>query len=135
MAACLHRRRSYNCIGYCLLCTFPKGRLRRIEKATLGGDSCWFEAELQTLNSEGFKFMAFNRSKSPIYDVYLLIRSHVDDPAYATKEPQQIEIGSIPAHSVKETNFRLPFGYYEIDIRTRNNKYYRKWLLPLAPVT
>jgi hypothetical protein len=97
--------------------------LRRIEEATLGGDSCWFEAELQTLNSEGFKFMAFNRSKSPIYDVYLLIRSHVDDPAYATKEPQQIEIGNIPAHSVKETNFRLPFGYYQIDIRTRNNKY------------
>jgi len=97
--------------------------LRRIEEATRGGDSCYFAAELQTLNSEGFKFMAFNRSASPIYDVYLRIRSHVDDPAYDTKEPQQIEVGNIPARGVKESNFRLRFGYYQIDIRTMYNKY------------
>ena len=97
--------------------------LRRIEEATRGGDSCYFVAELQTLNSEGFKFMAFNRSANPIYDVYLRIRSHVDDPAYNTKEPQQIDVGNIPAHGVKESYFRLPFGYYQIDIRTRYNMY------------
>jgi len=98
--------------------------LKRIEEATRGGDSCYFAAELQTLNSEGFKFMAFNRSANPIYDVYLRIRSHVDDPAYNTQKPQQIEVGNIPAHSVKESNIRrLPFGYYQIDIRTRYNKY------------
>jgi hypothetical protein len=96
--------------------------LKRIEEATRGGDACFFVAQLGDVQPNGLKIIAVNLSKDPIYGVYLRIRSHVDEPAYDTKDPEQIEVGDIPL-GVKEMKFRLPFGYYQIDIRTRYNKY------------
>jgi hypothetical protein len=96
--------------------------LATIEKKTRGGGTCYFIPLLGYAKADGFTITAFNISGYPIFDVYLRIRRHVDDPKYDLQEPQQIEVGNIPA-GVKETNLRLPFGYYQIDIRTRYDKY------------
>jgi hypothetical protein len=96
--------------------------LKRIEEAARGGDAPYFVTQLGDVQPDGLTILAVNRSKYPIFDVFLRIRSHVDEPAYDTKEPEQIEVGTIPP-GVKEMKFRLPFGYYQIDIRTRYNKY------------
>ncbi len=80
-------------------------------------------AQLGDVQPDGLKILAFNNSKYPIYDVFLRIRSHVDEPAYDAKGPEQIEGGNIPP-GVKEMRFHLPFGYYQIDIHTRYNKFF-----------
>ena len=80
--------------------------------------------EFQKRQPDGFPITSFNVSKYPIFDVYVSIRSHVDssDPKYILQEPTQTELGTIPS-GVKETNLRLPFGYYQIDICTLYEKY------------
>jgi hypothetical protein len=60
--------------------------------------------------------MSRNPSKVPIYDVYLRIRNVNDDQT----GPVQMDVGNIPP-TIKEMNFRLSFGYYQIDIRNRYN--------------
>jgi hypothetical protein len=98
--------------------------LAAIENETRGGSACYVVPLLGYVNPDGFPIMSFNISKYPIFDVYLRIRSHVDshDPKYILQEPMQTELGTIPS-GVKETNLRLPFGYYQIDIHTRYEKY------------
>jgi hypothetical protein len=99
--------------------------LASLENEIRGGSGCYFVPLPAYVKSDGFPIMVFNTSKYPIFDVYVIIRSHVDviNPKYILQEPMHIEVGNLPAGSVKETNFRLPFGYYQIDIRTRYEKY------------
>ena len=76
--------------------------------------------------------MSINRSDLPVYDVYLIIKSHVDLP-FDTPEhqaeamhyllnPERFELGTVPP-GAKQTNVFLAPGYYQIDIRTRYVKY------------
>jgi hypothetical protein len=79
-----------------------------------------------------FPLFSVNSADLPVYDVYLVIRSHVDLP-WDTPEhqaealrylqnPSQIEIGNVPI-GMKQTPIFLEPGYYQIDIRTRYHKY------------
>jgi hypothetical protein len=72
-----------------------------------------------------------NVSDLPVYDVYLIIRSHIDLPrdtpehqaraTYYIQNPLQVDVGTIPP-GVKNILYLEP-GYYQIDIRTRYLKY------------
>jgi hypothetical protein len=66
-----------------------------------------------------------------VYDVYLIIRSHVDLPwdtpehqaqaLHYLQNPMQMDVGTVPP-GAKEVLWLEP-GYYQIDIRTRYAKY------------
>jgi MFS family permease len=77
----------------------------KAQEVLRGGEFCYFTPLLGSQQSEGFKIMSWNPSRVPIYDVYLRIRN-ADD---VQSNPVQIEVGNIPP-TIKEMNFRLPFG-------------------------
>jgi hypothetical protein len=72
-----------------------------------------------------FQLTALNPSTLPVYDVYLYMRNAESvEPTLPTPR----EVGTIPP-GIKQMDFRLPFGYYQIDIRSRyNNKKYIEML-------
>lgn len=80
-----------------------------------------------------FKLTALNANDLPVYDVYLVVRSHIDLPMDTPEQqekamqfimnPDKYEIGNIAKHGVKDTGVLLEPGYYQIDIRTRYAKY------------
>jgi hypothetical protein len=76
-----------------------------------------------------FQLTALNPSNLAVYDVYLYIRNaESEEPA----PPGAREIGTIPP-GVKQINLRLPFGYYQIDIRSRYNVHKYIEMLKVMP--
>jgi hypothetical protein len=96
-----------------------------------GSDVFHFMVALQQNSKGEFRLMSVNRTDLPIYDVYLIIRSHVDLPLDTPEHqaealdylqnPKQVDVGTIPP-GAKEIMWLEP-GYYQIDIRTRYAKY------------
>jgi len=107
-------------------------RLQQANINTLkGSDVCHFVATYTPDSNGRFPLTSINGNEDPIYDVYLIIRSHVDAPLdtpehqaealHYMMNPERIEIGTLPP-GAKQTNVFLEPGYYQIDIRTRYNK-------------
>jgi hypothetical protein len=96
-----------------------------------GSDFFHFMVALQQNSKGEFRLMSVNRTDLPVYDVYLIIRSHVDLPwdtpehqaqaLHYLQNPMQVDVGTIPT-GAKEIMWLEP-GYYQIDIRTRYAKY------------
>jgi hypothetical protein len=83
-------------------------------------------------NANGqFPLMSVNQSDLPVFDVHLVIRSHVDlpwdTPAHQAEamhymlNPVQINVGTV-LHGMHTITFLEP-GYYQIDTLTRYAKY------------
>jgi hypothetical protein len=83
------------------------------------GDFFCFLVIVNDVDKDGLRVVSLNKGHLPIYDVYIII-SNVDLPVDTPR--RSIELGTIPS-GVKEMNFHLPFGYYQIDIRTSFSKY------------
>lgn len=87
-----------------------------------------------------YRLMSVNSNDLPIYDVYLIIKRHVDmamntpeDQARAfnyMENPERVELGTVP-RGVKQSTFALPPGHHQIDIRTRFSKFTQ--MLKFAP--
>lgn len=104
-----------------------------LEREIRGADLCYFMISTIVDAPDGeIRLMVLNPNDVPVYDVYVNIRSHVgvtwDTPEHADesihhmRNPQQLTIGNVPP-GLKMLSFSLPFGYYQIDIRTRYAKY------------
>jgi hypothetical protein len=107
----------------------------RLQQANInalkGSNVCHFIATYAPDSNGRFPLMSINGNEDPIYDVYLIITSHVDasldtpkhqaEALHYMTNPERIEIGTLPP-GAKQTNVFLEPGYYQIDIRTRYNK-------------
>ncbi len=96
-----------------------------------GSDKCLFMISNLSHNNGRFPLTVLNKGDLPVYDVYIIIRSHVDHPMdtpdniakamHYIQNPETFEIGTVPS-GVKQTSVFLEHGYYQIDIRTRYRK-------------